>query len=145
MLSAKTMRNPVRQWSPQQSISIFVKQSGSCTSLQRIEQSCSPHDAARGGFDVGKQKSSASISCFTSSNDSPYRFNHHCNIYKMAVTGEEKNVNEEIRKCLIQACKKRDDVGRMESRPSANRVFEYCSVVERSISLSLESMQNDSA
>ena len=63
----------------------------------------------------------------------------------MAVTGEEKNVNEEIRKCLIQACKKRDDVGRMESRPSANRVFEYCSVVERSISLSLESMQNDSA
>jgi len=29
----------------------------------------------------------------------------------MAVTGEEKNVDEEMRKCLIQSCKKRDNIG----------------------------------
>ena len=72
---------------------------------------------------AGKQESSVSISY---SNDSPYRFNHHCSIYKVAVKGEEEKVGEEIRKWLIQACKKSDNVGGMESRPGANRVFEYC-------------------
>ena len=47
---------------------------------------------------AGKQESSVSMSCFTHSNDSPYRFNHHCNIYKVAVKGEEEEVGEEIRK-----------------------------------------------
>ena len=106
------MRNLVRQWFTRQSISVFIKQSGSCTSLQRIQHSCSRHDAAGGGFAVGKLKSSVSISCFTPSNDSPNRFNHHCNIYKMAVTGEVNNGGQEIRKCLMQACKKRDNVGK---------------------------------
>ena len=39
---------------------------------------------------AGKQESSVSISCFTHSNDSPYRCNHHCNIYKVAVLKEKR-------------------------------------------------------